>query len=239
MILPPLQKGRLIRRYKRFLADVALDGDGAEVTAHCANPGAMTGLADPGLEVWVSRSDDPKRKLAHSLEIVVLPDGSRAGINTNAPNRLVAEALDAGLIPEAAGYETIRREVKYGANSRVDFFLSSPGRADFYLEVKNVHLRRSGDLAEFPDSKTVRGAKHMAELAEMAKIGARAMVLFVVQHTGCARFDVARDIDPGYGAAYDAARAAGVEAACWTADISDPAAGPTEIAVTRPLPIVQ
>jgi len=229
----PLVKGRLIQRYKRFLADVTLE-NGDTVTAHCANPGAMLGLNAPGLTVWLQPNDDPNKKLKYSWKLAELPDGDWAGIDTALPNRLVAEALAAGAIPELGGYETIRREVKYGRNSRIDFLLNGVGRPDCYVEVKNVHLRRAGDLAEFPDSVTARGAKHLEELGDMAEAGARAVMLYVVQMTGCGRFALAGDIDPAYAAAFRRARARGVEALCRACRIA-----PGEIALDHALPIVE
>jgi sugar fermentation stimulation protein A len=211
----PLVPATLVRRYKRFLADVVLPS-GETVTAHCANPGSMIGLAAPGAPVWLSRSDNPKRKLSHSWELVEVDLGSGAelvGINTTNPNALAAEAIAAGLI--VAGYGTVRREVKYGKNSRVDFLLEGPGRPPCYLEIKNVHLMRQKGLAEFPDAVTKRGAKHLEELAGMAAAGARAVMLFLVQIASAERLAIARDIDPTYGAHFDRARAHGVEAIAW------------------------
>ena len=210
----PLVAATLVRRYKRFLADVALPC-GETVTAHCANPGSMIGLAAPGAPVWLSRSHNPKRKLGHSWELVEVDLGSGAelvGINTTNPNALAAEAIAAGLIPELTGYRTIRREVKYGGNSRVDFLLEEPGRPPCYVEVKNVHLMRQKGLAEFPDAVTKRGAKHLQELAVVAAAGARAVTLFLVQIASAERFALARDIAPAYGLQFDLARAQGVEA---------------------------
>jgi sugar fermentation stimulation protein A len=163
----PLVAATLVRRYKRFLADVLLPS-GEILTVHCANPGGMIGLTVPGARVWLSRSENPKRKLPHSWELIEVDLGSGAelvGINTAHPNALAGEAIASGRIPELAGYERIRREVRYGENSRVDFLLESDLRPPCYVEIKNVHLMRERSLAEFPDAVTKRGAKHLVELA--------------------------------------------------------------------------
>ncbi|WP_332716585.1 DNA/RNA nuclease SfsA [Pelagibacterium mangrovi] len=228
----PLIRGTLVKRYKRFLADVILES-GEAITAHCANPGAMTGLNMPGLPVWLSKSDDPKRKLAHSLELVELPTGI-VGINTAHPNRIVAEALAARAIPELAAYDCARPEVRYAEKSRVDFLLTGEGLPDCYLEVKNVHLVRDAGLAEFPDSVTLRGARHLADLARMVREGHRAAMLYLVQRADCTRFALAADIDPAYAAAFKAARAQGVEALCYTTTLSS-----EHIVLGQPLPIAQ
>lgn len=213
----PLARGRLVQRYKRFFADVVLD-DGTETTAHCPNPGAMLGLNEPGLPVWLSRSDDPKRKLAHTLEMVEA-DGGYVGVNTMNPNRLVAEALAEGFIAEAAGYDSVRREVKYGAASRVDFLLESEGRAPLWLEVKNCHFRRDGALAEFPDCVAARSTRHLRELAAMAARGDRAAVLWVIQRTDCERFDTAADKDPDFARTLIEVADAGVEVLPYVCEI--------------------
>ncbi|MGH6767674.1 MAG: DNA/RNA nuclease SfsA [Xanthobacteraceae bacterium] len=227
----PLIPATLVKRYKRFLADVVLPS-GATVTVHCANPGAMTGLNVPGARVWLSKSGNPNRKLAHSWELIEVDLGGGrelVGINTGHPNTLAAEAIAAGGIPELAGYATLRREVRYGKASRVDFLLEGDGRPPCFVEVKNVHLMRRAGLAEFPDAVTKRGAKHLAELSDMVAAGARAVMLFLIQIGSAERFALARDIDPGYGMAFDAARAAGVETlayrcrlTCESIEVADP-----------------
>lgn len=214
----PLVPGRLVRRYKRFLADIEL-ASGEIVTAHCANPGAMTGLNAPGLGVWVEPNDDPKRSLRYAWRLVELGD-HWAGIDTAAPNRIVAEALAARRIPELAGYSEVRPEVRYGTKSRVDFLLGGAGLPPAYVEVKNVHLMRAPGLAEFPDSVTARGARHLDDLADMVRAGNRAVMLYCIQRTDCDRLALAADIDPAYAAAYRRARAAGVEALAWACAIS-------------------
>jgi sugar fermentation stimulation protein A len=206
----PLVRGRLIQRYKRFLADVVLDDSGEAITAHVPNPGAMLGLNTPGLDVWLSRSADPKRKLPYTLEMVEA-DGGLVGVNTMHPNRLAAEAIREGRIPELAGYESVRPEVKYGANSRVDFLLTGPGKPTCWLEIKNCHLRRAGTLAEFPDCVAARSAKHLRELEAVVAAGDRAVVLFTVQRTDCDAFAACHDLDPVFAKALDHAAEAGVE----------------------------
>jgi len=224
----PLTRARLVRRYKRFFADVVLD-DGTEITAHCPNPGAMLGLNSEGLTCWLSRSADPKRKLAHTLEMVDA-DGALTVVNTLHPNRLVAEALAAGAIPELAGYATHRREAPYGTASRVDFLLEGPGRPAAWVEVKGVTLHRGGGLAEWPDCVSARGARHMAELAEMARLGARAVVLFVVLRADCDSFALAGDLDPAFARAFVAAMDHGVEALVYGCEVS-----PERVRLARPL----
>jgi sugar fermentation stimulation protein A len=213
----PLLPATLVKRYKRFLADVVLP-TGETITAHVANPGAMTGLAAPGAKVWLSKSDNPKRKLPWSWELIEVDLGAGlevVGVNTGHPNLIVGEALAGGAIPELTGYGSMRREVKYGVNSRVDFLLEDAARPSCYVEIKNVHLMRTSGLAEFPDAVTARGAKHLDELAAMVAAGHRAMMLFLIQIGSAARFSLARDIDVVYGRAFDRARAAGVEAVAY------------------------
>lgn len=233
----PLIPGRLQRRYKRFLADVVLD-DASEVVAHCANPGSMMGLAEPESRVWLSPSRNPARKLKYSWEMVEAPSdkgGALVGIHTGRANALVAEALEAGRIPELAGYARRRAEVRYGTKSRIDFLLQ-PGedteRPACYLEVKSVTLKRNAALAEFPDAVTARGAKHLAELAEVARQGNRAVLLFLVQRGDCEAVAAAADIDPVYAAALSGALDEGVEVLCYACALS-----PAAITLERRLPL--
>jgi sugar fermentation stimulation protein A len=232
----PLIPAMLARRYKRFLADVMFES-GEMATVHVANPGAMTGLNRPYSRVWVSDSQNPMRTLRYSWELVETDLGcgpELVGVNTALPNLLVAEALEGGLIPELRDYASIRREVKYGINSRADFVLEDGKRPTCYLEIKNVHLMRTPHLAEFPDCVTVRGAKHLDDLALMVTGGARAVLLFVIQIPSAKRFTVARDIDPTYAAAFDRARQKGVEILAWRCKIA------TEgIEIAAPVPVVE
>ncbi|MEL6690704.1 MAG: DNA/RNA nuclease SfsA [Pseudomonadota bacterium] len=228
----PLVSGRLLRRYKRFLADVVLD-TGQEVTAHCPNPGSMLGLKDEGLRVWVEPNDDPKRKLKYAWRVSELSNGVMVGIDTATPNRIAKEALLSKGIAELAAYDGVRPEVAYGTRSRIDFLLTEPGLPDAYVEIKNVHLLRQGDLAEFPDCVTERGAKHLRELITVKEQGARAVMLYVVQHEGCARFRVAADLDPGYAAAFKDAVDAGVEMLAYGCAVS-----PEEITLTNAMPVL-
>lgn len=209
----PLIPATLLRRYKRFLADVEL-ADGAVTTVHVANPGSMLGLAVPGVRVWLSRSKSPTRKLAHSWELVEVDVGAGpelVGVNTAHPNALAAEAIASGKIPALAGYAGLRREVKYGAASRCDLLLEDSEKPPCWVEIKSVTLMRRPGLAEFPDAVTARGARHLDELAARVAAGERAVMLFLIQIGSAARFSLARDIDPTYGIAFDQARAAGVE----------------------------
>jgi sugar fermentation stimulation protein A len=228
-----LVPARLIRRYKRFLADCRLEKDGAEVTAHCPNPGAMTGLAEPGLRIWLEPNNDPKRKLNYGWRLVEHANGHFTGVDTALPNRAVRAALEAGDIPQLAAYRTVRPEIRYGEKSRVDFLLQEPGLPDVYVEVKSATLSREAGLAEFPDTVTARGARHLAELAQMAREGHRAVLIYLVQRTDCDRFALAADIDPAYALAWTEARAAGLETLALRTDIT-----PEAVILTSPLAVV-
>ena len=232
----PLIRGRLIRRYKRFLADVELE-DGAKagevVTAHCANPGSMLSVNEPGSEVWLSPAHNPERKLKFTWELIRV-GGSLVGINTQLPNAIVAEAVEAGKFPELRGYPSLRREVKYGENSRIDLLLENDGDK-CYVEVKNVTMKR--DLAkdapaEFPDAVTARGAKHLVELATMVGLGHRAVMFYLVQRQDAKTFAIAQDIDPVYAKGLAVARKAGVEVLCYGCKLSK-----SEIRIDSPLPL--
>ncbi|NTE86506.1 DNA/RNA nuclease SfsA [Agrobacterium rubi] len=206
----PLIPGTLISRYKRFLFDAVLE-DGSEITGSCPNTGSMRGLTTPGSRIWLSEHDSPTRKYRHMLEMVEADD-TVVGINTGMPNRLAEEAILLVRIPSLAGYTMVRREQKYGINSRVDFLLSAPGRPDAYVEVKNVHFMREKGLAEFPDTATKRGAKHLEELGDAAESGYRAVMLYLIQRDDCDRLRICGDLDPVYFAAFHRAMTRGVEA---------------------------
>jgi len=229
----PLIRGTLIRRYKRFMADVILD-TGETVIAHCPNSGSMLSVDAPGSEVWLSPASNPERKLRYTWEIIRIGD-TLVGINTHRPNALVAEAIAEDVIPELSGYGTLRREVKYGRNSRIDLLLEEPGRPQCFVEVKNVTLKRADradDSVQFPDAVTQRGAKHLVELSEAARQGARSVMLFLVQRGDGSVFTIADDIDPNYAKALGHAVTAGVEVLCYRCRVSEDA-----IEVTHPVTI--
>lgn len=206
----PLIEARLIRRYKRFLADVILE-DGTQITVSVPNTGSMLGLTAEGSRAFLSRSDDPKRKYAHRLEIVEADD-TLVGINTGLPNRLAEEAIRAGLVSDLSAYPVLKREQRYGERSRIDMLLEATDRPSAYVEVKNVHFMREPGLAEFPDTVTERGARHLHELIGMRAAGHRAIMIYLVQRGDCDRFRLCGDLDPTYAAAFAQAIAAGVEA---------------------------
>jgi sugar fermentation stimulation protein A len=231
MKLPvPLYKAKLIKRYKRFLADVEME-NGEIITVHCANSGSMMGLKDEGSTVYLSYHDNPKRKLKYSWEMIDVGT-SLVGINTARPNHIVEEAIAAGKIPELTGYDTIKREVKYGKNSRIDILLGKQDAPLCYVEVKSVTLSRTKKFAEFPDSVTARGAKHLQELSDMVKQGHRAVMLYLVQRSDCTRFQIADDIDPTYAQELKSALAIGVEALTYTCKLDQ-----TEITLNPKKPI--
>ncbi|MCO7570856.1 DNA/RNA nuclease SfsA [Pseudomonas chlororaphis] len=208
---PALEQGRLLRRYKRFLADIET-ATGELLTIHCPNTGSMFNCMVEGGQVWFSRSNDPKRKLPGTWEISETPQGRLACVNTGRANGLVEEALRAGLISELNGFTGLKREVPYGQeNSRIDFRLDYP-HGSAYVEVKSVTLGFDGSpVAAFPDAVTQRGAKHLRELASLAREGVRAVLLYCVNLSGIDAVRPAEEIDPGYAAALREAVAAGVE----------------------------
>ncbi|HQB39932.1 MAG TPA: DNA/RNA nuclease SfsA [Deltaproteobacteria bacterium] len=229
MKLPALYRGVLIKRYKRFLADVQLE-DGRTVTAHCPNSGSMKGCALPGSPIWLSLSDNKKRKLAYTWELVEA-DGCLAGINTALPNLLVREAIENGTVSQLAGYETIRPEVPYGENSRIDLLLDGPaGRC--FVEVKNVTLAE-GDRALFPDAVTLRGQKHLRELMRVVSEGGRGVIFFTVLRGDARSMSPADLIDPEYGRLLRESCRHGVEALAYQALVT-----PAEIRLIEQLPII-
>jgi sugar fermentation stimulation protein A len=228
MLFPaPLRPAILLRRYKRFLADVRL-ADGREITVHCPNSGSMLGCGTPGLAVLLSRSANPHRKYAHTLEMVRLGE-TWVGVNTGLTNRLVREGLEAGLFPEAGGFTSIRPEVKVG-RSRLDFLLSG-GEGDCYLEIKNCSLAENG-VALFPDAVTERGTRHLRELLSLRQAGQRAGVVFCVQRTDTECFAPAAGIDPLYAATLKQVAAEGVLVLACRATVA-----PEAILIDRRLPV--
>ena len=224
---PPLQKATLVKRYKRFLADVIL-ADGTETTMHVANTGAMSGCAEPGDGVWYSTSDNPKRKYSYSWELTQTSFGQMICVNTIRANQLVEEAINNNLIAELAGYDTLQREVKYGSeNSKIDFLLSNGEQADAYVEVKSATLL-DNNQGYFPDAVTARGQKHLRELMEVAQSGKRAVLLFAVLHSGIESVKPASHIDKKYGELIQQAVNSGVEIIAYQATIS-----PTEIVLDK------
>ena len=226
-----LISGTLIRRYKRFLADIELDG-GRIVTAHTPNTGSMLGCCEPGSRVWLSDSGNPDRKYPLSWELVETAPGVLVGINTGLPNKLVAEAITDGAIAELQGYAGIRTEVRYGKEkSRIDLLLEGPGRPACYVEVKNVTLAHDG-IGYFPDAVSERGSKHLRELAEVTAAGKRGIIFFCVQRNDVNEVRPADAIDRKYGATLRQAIDNGVEAIAWRAAVS-----PEEIRLDKKLPV--
>lgn len=214
-----LSQGTLIKRYKRFLADVALN-DGSEITLHCPNTGSMKNCLFPGQPVWFSHSDNPKRKYPCTWELMQTPQGDLIGINTGRANALAEEAIVNGVIAELQGYPRLRREVRYGEeNSRIDLLLSADGKPDCYIEVKSCTLLQDGK-GYFPDAVTARGQKHLRELIQMVQSGHRAVLLFVVQHSGINSVSPAAHIDPDYAVGLTQAMAAGVEVLAYKCELS-------------------
>ncbi len=223
----PLVEGRLIRRYKRFLADVRLP-DGSEVVAHCPNTGSMLGCQPENARVWLSRSNNPKRKLKYTWELVATAPGVVACVNTARPNAQARAAIEDGVVTELAGYRRCRGEVRYGEEkSRIDLLLSGhDGQADAWVEVKNVTLAE-GSQGFFPDAVTERGQKHLRELMAQVAKGDRAVLLFVVNHTGIVEVRPADHIDARYGQLLRQACEAGVEVLAYRAELAGDDGNPT------------
>ncbi|WP_409160987.1 DNA/RNA nuclease SfsA [Pectobacterium sp. B2J-2] len=229
---PRLQPARLIKRYKRFLADVVTP-EGKELTLHCANTGAMTGCATPGDTVWYSTSDNPKRKYPQSWELTETQQHHWICVNTLRANTLLYEALLENRIEELAGYPVIKTEVKYGTeNSRVDLLLQAPGKIDCYIEVKSVTLLQH-ECGYFPDAVTLRGQKHLRELQQMVSNGKRAVLFFAVLHSGIQQVSPARHIDSRYAELFTEAQRAGVEILCYGSTLC-----PDGITLTHKLPLL-
>lgn len=230
-LIPPLTQGLLLRRYKRFLADVETES-GEILTMHCPNTGSMKNCWEENTPCWYSDSGNPKRKYLHTLEITTTPEGALAGVNTGRANALVEEGIREGVVSELQGYDALRREVKYGEeNSRIDFLLSDGDRL-CYVEVKNVTLAE-GARGLFPDAVSTRGTKHLRELQKLAQNGVRAVLFYCVQHSNIETVEAAADIDPAYAAALAEAIAAGVEVVAYRATLEK-----EEIRLSEPVPFV-
>ncbi len=230
---PPLEEGRLLQRYKRFLADIeTLDGE--PLTIHCPNTGSMLNCMSPGGRIWFSRNDDPKRKLPGTWELAETPQGRLACINTSRANALAEEAFRAGVIAELAGFSALRREVRFGTeNSRVDFVLDFPA-GPAYVEVKSVTLGfPDSAVAAFPDARSERACKHLRELGRLARDGVRAVQLYCVNLSDVQAVRPAVEIDPQYAQALHDARSAGVEVLAYGCEVS-----PAGIRLIKPLPVV-
>lgn len=213
---PELIKGVLIKRYKRFCADVRLCS-GETVTAHCPNSGSMTGCADPERPVYLSLHDNPKRKLKYTWELIEMPH-SLVGVNTLVPNRLVSNSISAGVIPELADYAEVRREVNTGNGSRIDLMLNAPQKKPCYVEIKNCTLVNE-KMAQFPDAVTMRGKKHLLELQALASQGARCVMFYLIQRMDAEHFKPASHIDPAYAEELARAYKNGVEILCYDVHI--------------------
>ncbi|MEW7006831.1 MULTISPECIES: DNA/RNA nuclease SfsA [unclassified Lentilitoribacter] len=216
---PSLVKAKLIRRYKRFLFDAEME-NGELITGSCPNTGSMRGLTTPASTIWMcDHGTGGTRKYQYSFELIEA-DNTIVGINTGRPNKLVEQAIQAGLISDLKEYDTLQREQKYGQNSRIDILLTDPNRKTAYVEVKNVHFMRQPGLAEFPDSKTARGAKHLYELIDMVKLGHRAIMVYLIQRNDCDSLKICHDLDPVYAEAFTEAMEYGVEAYALQCNIS-------------------
>ena len=232
----PLIRGRLIKRYKRFLTDIELQ-DGKVVVAHCANSGSMLSVNDPGAEVWISPARNPDRKLRYTWEIIRI-GRTLVGVNTSHPNAIAANAVARGQIPELLGYDNLKREVKYGKNSRIDLLLKqeeSGKNKNCYVEIKSVTMKRDRSRnapVEFPDAITKRGTKHLVELSDMVKQGHRAVMLYLTQRVDCPAFTIAGDIDPDYENGLDRAMQAGVEVLCYSCRVTR-----RGITLNKPVPL--
>lgn len=228
---PALKPGKLLKRYKRFLADVQLE-DGSEITVHCPNTGSMRNCLFPGETLWFSTSSNTKRKYAHTWELMTTPTGALIGIHSGNANALVEEALNKGIITELTGYDSLRREVKYGdENSRIDILLECAQKTACYIEVKSCTLQENGQ-GYFPDAVSFRGQKHLRELMHMASLGHRAVLLFVVQHTDIMSVAPAAHIDPEYANLLKKSVLSGVEVLAYRCEIS-----PSEIHLAQSCPV--